>query len=160
MDTKTFTKTLKMIGTTGVKLDGMIQECGLFALEHAEAHQDLCHVNGLYNALPKGTRKSALTGWLLAFGKVKANTGKDKAERPFAFDKEKETDLDGAAETPWFEFKPDAAPDEVFDLQKAMMALLKKARKLKADGKQIAHAEMLAELEKAATPKVVETAQA
>lgn len=127
MDTGAMDKAIKSIAQRGAKLDKDIQEVAMSAINHAEKHQDPCYINRLYLALAKGARKSALTEWFLTFGRVVANAdGKTKAEKPFLYDKAKVTDLLGAAAKPWYECKKEPDPDEVFDVQKAFAALLKK----------------------------------
>jgi hypothetical protein len=79
--------------------------------------------------MPKGSRKTALTAWGLAHGKLQANAGDNKKDAPFLFDKSKETKLDEAAGNPWYDFAPDKAPDEMFDVIKALNVLLVKAGK-------------------------------
>lgn len=124
------------IAADSVTLDALIQDTGLAVLDHIEAHGDVTLANRLYNSLGRGHRKSALTVWYLAHGKVLANTdAKTKKEMPFVYDKTKVTDLVGAAEKPWFDCKPDAEPDAVFYLHAKLAAMLRSAEKAdKVDG--------------------------
>lgn len=135
------------IGKAGLKLDNEIQLVGLSVLNHAEKHGDVTLINKLYLALPRGARKAAMTQWLVAFGKVAANTGDNKKEAPFVYDKTKTTDLAGASQTPWFDFAPDKAPDACFDIAAAVAALLKRASK--ADS--VSDPELLAKLQSLTT---------
>lgn len=116
------------------------QALGLLALGRLSEHGDIGPVNRLFNAMPKGTKSSAMASWLLAYGALQANTDKaTKADKPFVFDREKQTDTAGASADPWFDHKPEPAPDEIFDLQKALASVLKKAAK----STNLVHAELL-----------------
>jgi hypothetical protein len=120
-------KAIDSIASRGKKLDHDIQVAGLSAIAHVEKCGDIGPVNRLYHALGKGARKSALTAWLLAYSKVEANVGEDKKDKPFVYAKGKVTNLEEADANPWFDFKPDADPTQVFDLQAAVAALIKRA---------------------------------
>lgn len=137
-DVKDLGKFIDGIAARGKRLDADIQIAGLSALSHLDKHGDIGMVNRLYVALAKGARKAAMTSWLLAYGSLSANTGKDKAEKPFTYSKDKDTSVEAASQDPWFDHKPDAAPDEVFDLAKALESVIKKAK-----GKQLVHGELL-----------------
>ena len=121
--------TIKRITSTGKKLDADIQAAGVGCLAHIEQHGDVTLFNRLYLALPKGARKSALTAWGLAFGKLVANTGDNKKEAPFLYDKAKTTDMAACMAQPWFDFSPDKAPDAVFDIAAAIASIIKRASK-------------------------------
>ena len=123
-------KAIASIKTHGAKLDKMIQTTGVEVLEHFAMYKDNGVVNRLFLALPNGARKNALASWLLAYGALKPNTEKaTKAEQPFVYDREKQTDPVAAAADMWYDHKPEKAVDEVFDLQKAVRAILSKAAK-------------------------------
>jgi hypothetical protein len=100
-------------------------------------------VNRLYLGVSKGVRKAALTSWLLAHGSIVANTEGNKKEKPFNFTKDKVTNVAAALADPWFAHKPDSNPDEVFDLQKAIAAIIKKA-----EGKELVNGQLLPELQR------------
>lgn len=117
------------IKTQGKALDDYIQYTALSVLNHVELHGDVTVVNRLYLSMPKGSRRSALTEFLMANGKVSANSAENKKDTPFLYAKEKATTLDSAQAKPWYEWKPERAPDECFDLQAAVMALLGRAKK-------------------------------
>lgn len=129
MDKATIESSIKAIATKGKTLDALIQATALSCINHIELHGDVTLFNRLFLAMPKGARKSALTAWALAFAKLVANTGDNKKEQPFSYDKTKATNLPEAAANPWFDFAPDKAPDEVFDVIAALNGLLKKAGK-------------------------------
>lgn len=122
-------KAIASIKAQGAKLDKRIQTTAVEVLEHFAVHKDNGVVNRLFLALPNGARRNALASWLLAYGALKPNTGPNKADQPFVYDREKKTDPARAAADMWYDHKPEKAVDEVFDLQKAVRAILKKAGK-------------------------------
>jgi hypothetical protein len=123
-------KAIKSISASGAKLDKLIQDTGVSVLEHFAQHKDTGVVNRLYLAMPKGSRSTALVSWLLAHGALIANTDPGtKKEQPFRYLSGKTTDPIAAAQDPWYSHKPDKAPDEIFDLQKAIRHVLAKAAK-------------------------------
>lgn len=127
-------KEIASIKVAGAKLDARIQDAAVSVLYHFGENHDIRVVNRLVNdlfgALSKGARKAAMTSWLLANCAVVANTdAATKKEKPFVYDKTKTTSPEQGMATPWYDHKPDPAPDEVFDLQKAVKALLAKAGK-------------------------------
>lgn len=129
-DVAALNKEIAAIKTAGAKLDARIQIAAVAVLEHFAQYHDNGLVNRLYHAMPAGSRKSALTSWLLTHCAVSANTDKaTKQEQPFVYDRTKKTDPEAGEADPWYSHKPDKAPDEVFDLQKAVRALLAKAGK-------------------------------
>lgn len=130
-------KAITSITKRGAKLDADIQHCALSILAHVDQHRNITLVNQLYLGMPKGSRKAALTEWLLAFGKCKANEGDDKKTVPFLFDDTRKTNLEGAVERPWFDFKPDAAPDVSFDYYAMLMAVMAKGEKAASKGVEV-----------------------
>ena len=121
--------TIKRILTNGKKLDADIQAAGVGCLDHIEKHGDVTLFNRLYLAMPLGARKSAMTAWAIAFGRVAANTGDNKKEAPFVYDKAKASNIVDAIANPWYNFSPDKLPDEVFDVRKALTQLVARASK-------------------------------
>lgn len=123
-------KAIASIKTAGAKLDTMIQNTAVDVLTHFAEHKDTGLVNRLYLALPKGARKTAMVDWLLKFCAVQPNTEQaTKEEQPFVYARDKVTDPEAAAEVMWYDLKKDKAPDDVFDLQKAVRQILAKAGK-------------------------------
>lgn len=166
LDTAGMDKSLKLIASTGKKLDTLIQQVGVSALAHLKAHGDIVYVNRLFNNLPAGSRKSALTSWLLAHGAIIANTEgtkEEKALKPFLYTKDKVTNVEAAAADPWYDHTPDKKPDEVFDLQKALETLLKRATKAAQSGKMTGGADLLNKLRECVpgvvTAEVVDTSK-
>lgn len=129
-DVAALNKEIAAIKVAGAKLDARIQTAAVAVLEHFAQHHDNGLVNRLYHAMPAGSRKAALTSWLLTHCAVSANTAKaTKKEQPFVYDRSKKTDPEAGEADPWYSHKLDKEPAEVFDLQKAVRALLAKAGK-------------------------------
>jgi hypothetical protein len=129
-DTASIRKEIDGIKVAGAKLDERIQVCAVAVVEHFAKHNDTGLVNRLYLALPKGARKTAMASWMMAYMAVTPNTdAKTKAEQPFRYSKDKTTNPEAAANDMWYDHKPDPSVDMVFDLQKAVKALLIKAGK-------------------------------
>lgn len=128
-------KAIDSIEKRGAKLDADIQTCAVDVLTHFAEHKDTGLVNRLYLALPQGARKTAMASWLLAYAAVIPNADKATAkEQPFRYTKDKTTNPVAAAEDMWYTHKPDKAPADVFDLQVAVKAMLKKAMAAKSVG--------------------------
>ena len=127
------------IAKAGKSLDGRIQRCAVAAFEHMLAHRDHTLLVDLYKALSKGMRRASMAAWVLQFTQLAANTDPTtKAEKPFVLDKDKTADLETAKDTPWYDCgKPEAAPDEILDVNKAVLALLKKVKAAKDAGRPI-----------------------
>lgn len=138
-------KAIDSIVSRGKKLDQSIQVAGLSILAHIQAHGDVTLLNRLVVEFPKGSRRTAFMHWAAAFGKVLPNPDTETAkERPFLFDKQGNTDLEGAEERPWVEFKPEAPINQVFDFAQALAALIKKATREGVELKE-GQAELLAQ---------------
>ena len=127
------------IAKAGKTLDGRIQRCAVAAFEHMIEHRDHTLLVELYQALSKGQRRASMASWIMQFTQLTANTdAASKAEKPFVLDKEKSFDLETAKETMWHDCgKPEAAPDELLDVNKAVLALLKKVKAAKDAGRPI-----------------------
>lgn len=141
-DKASLIKLIESITKRGKALDRDIHLAGVSALAHLEAHGDIGMVNRLFLGMPKGSRKAAMTSWLLKYGRLLANTQESKVTSPFVYAKEKANDIEGSIADPWYDHSPDKKPDEVFDVQAAVMAILKKAK-----GKELAHGNLLAQLQ-------------
>ena len=127
------------IAKAGKTLDGRIQRCAVAAFEHMLPHRDHTLLVELYQALSKGMRRASMAAWIMQFTQLTANTDPaTKAAKPFVLDKEKSSDLETAKETLWHECgKPEASPDELLDVNKAVLALLKKVKAAKDAGRPI-----------------------
>ena len=137
-------KEIKSLAGRAKKLDRDFQVAALSAIGVFKEHGNVFYINAVYNALGKGARHVAMTAWLLAFGGVQANESEGKDVTPFIKDKNKQVDMEEAARTPWYDMKPSKKPDEVVDLLKLTLAVIKRAS---GEGKQVAHAAMLTELQ-------------
>ena len=127
------------IAKAGKTLDGRIQRCAVAAFLHMIEHRDHTLLVELYQALSKGQRRASMAAWIMQFTQLTANTDPaTKAEKPFVLDKDKTADLETAKETMWYECgKPEASPDELLDVNKAVLALLKKVKAAKDAGRPI-----------------------
>lgn len=132
-------KEIAGIQSAGAKFDARVQDCALACLEHMDQHGDHTLLVKLYQALPKGSRRGSMAAWIMAFSKLVANTDKaTKAEKPFLVDKKKQNKLVDAALTMWHAAgKPEQEPDQVFDINKAVQAILAKAKKAKDKGTKV-----------------------
>lgn len=125
--TEELNKAIDSVINRGKKLDDSIQLLGLSLMGHTDKHGDITLMNRLLVSFPKGSRRNAFAEWALKFGKYSLNTGADKKDVPFHFDRERTTDLLGAEGTMWTEFKPEQDLDKVFDFGAMLQALIKKA---------------------------------
>lgn len=114
------------------------QNVGVQALMHLEAHGDVGAINRIIAGMPKGVKMNAMASWALAHGALEVNKdGATKKSMPLRFSKVKKESMkcaakvDAAIEDKWFTHLPEKAIDEVFDLSKALNALL---ARVKADG--------------------------
>lgn len=130
----------------GAVLDRDIHVAALSAAAVFGQHGNVFYINHLYASLGKGARHVAMTAWLLAYAGVQANEGENKDTTPFVKDANKQVDLVGGTDMPWYDMKASAKPDEVLDVLKLTLAIIKRAKNPK-DGQQLAHAEMISGLE-------------
>lgn len=126
-------------GKRGAKWVNEGQMLAVSALTRLADHGDIGYCNRLYLAMPKGSKSSAMASWMLTHGALIANTDKgSKGDKPFVFSKDKSTDVQAGIADPWFDHKPEPDADAVFDLQKALAGVLKKAGK----AKHVSHGEL------------------
>ena len=119
-------------------LQARIQVVGVQALMHLGAHGDIGPVNRLLVGLGKGTRRSALGSWLLAHGGLVVNDSMaTRKTAPLKYSKDKQTSPEAALADPWFDHLPEKEISDVFDLQKAIHAILGKCagKQIKVGGK-------------------------
>lgn len=160
-------KNIKSIATRGAMLDKDIQLTGVSILAHIDQHKEVSLFKKLYDALPKGSRSNALVAWGLAFGRIEVNLDKDtKKAMPFLFAKDKETKVEDARNNPWFTFKKEKAPSEVFDPAVAFVKFMERINKAIKEGKvsptdeltiAMVRAEQVAKEQLKAAPVVEET---
>jgi hypothetical protein len=134
MDKAGIEKAIKSIAVSGAKLDKAIQSAALSAINHRVKTNDAVFYGKLYAAMPAGSRRSALALWFLQFGAVVLNTdAATKGDRPFVnAAKSVQADLEGAAAMQWHEAKKEPELSEMFDITKALQAVLAKATKAKS----------------------------
>lgn len=129
-DYKRISGIIKTIATRGASLDKLIQTTGLDILKHIEQHGDVSLACKLYKAMPKGSRRNALAGWFIAFGKLKAQDDKSKSQEfPLVFDRSKVTNIEGATDKPWFEFKKEKDIADEFSLDHAIAVFRAKVQR-------------------------------
>ncbi len=138
-------KAIASIKNRGAKLDGDIQMAGLSVLAHVDKTGDTTLADRLLNAMPKGGRKLALAEWMLAYGRMRALAGKADAEalkagRVFQYMHDRTTDMQGAEQTPWHEFRKEKAVSDAFDAQAAVKSLLARLKSANEKGMSIQHA--------------------
>ena len=137
MDIKQLNSKIKLIRTNGAKLDALIQEVAVGCIEHAAAHGDVRPANQLWEAMPNGSRRNALGMYLVEYGAIRVNTGKDKEQSRFKFKKDFETDVAAARAVMWYSFKPEKDLAEEFNLSGKLHGLLKAYTKALSDGQAI-----------------------
>ena len=137
MDIKQLSSKIKLIKTNGAKLDALIQEAAIGCIEHAAAHGDVRPANQLWDAMPNGSRRNALGMYLVQYGAIRINTGKDKEQARFKFQKDFETDITAARAVMWYSFKPEKDLAEEFNLSGKLQSLLKAYTKAVSDGQAI-----------------------
>lgn len=142
-DSKAFKAACDSIAKRGKKLDADIQHAAMSAAHAVEKNGNVGYVNMLYLSMPAGSRKAALTDWLLKYAGVVANTEKGKAEMPFKYTKDKAVNLAGGAAEPWYDCAKDKEPDMVFDILAALESLIKKAKGKEFDTLAMARVENL-----------------
>lgn len=129
------------------------QKLAVAAALFFETHGEVAFINTLYNSMPKGSKTAAMAEWLVLFCNVKAND-RESAKTGVVFIKGdkgamfSDPEMLGQirkkrAEQKWYLMgKPDPAPADIFDvdkaLQKALSAIFTAAVKAKGtsdDGK-------------------------
>lgn len=115
---------IKWIGRTGKKLDAIIHATACAIIVHAQQHGDCSRAKTLLDAMPKSGRAKALLAWFETMSPIRFN---GDGEVGLLADKEKRVWMvDEAKATPFWELNPEKDV-VVFDLDKALAALLKKA---------------------------------
>jgi hypothetical protein len=148
MELKDLNSAIDKFAKTGKAWADQGHKLAVACVEHLEAHKDTGPVNRLYLAMPAGSKSTALVSWFLAYAAVVANVDKDtKGEKPFVFAKDKKNNVAGGRADPWYNHKPEPAPDMVFDVQKALAAILQKAKKMAEKGGTVTGSELLLEIE-------------
>lgn len=98
-------KLITSIKTRGAKLDIDIHSAGCASLNHAALHNDPTLLNRLLLAMPKATRRNALTAWAMKHGNVQLNTGPSANDFPLVYDKSKTANIEAAQAEPFWALK-------------------------------------------------------
>ena len=128
MEITQLNKRITVLAMRNARVEAEIQTLGVACLGHLASGNNgpLCK---LALALRRGQHQ-AFMEWALAFGAcVKNPDPMIKVTKPLVYAKNRVMDIEGAIAKPWFEFADSAAvgAKRAFDLQGAVMALLKKA---------------------------------
>lgn len=115
---------IRWVGKTGVKLDAIIHATACAIIVHAKEHGDCSRAKTLLDAMPKSGRAKALLAWFETMSPIRFN---GDGEVGLLADKDKRVWMvDEAKATPFWELNPEKDV-VVFDLDKALASLLKKA---------------------------------
>lgn len=152
MELKQFDKTLKTIQQMGGKMDDMLHECAMFALQQINQHGNNGPVNRLLGAINKSTRKEALYVWFNDFGLCKRNKDNtlDYRAGKKLYNEGDLITVDEALiladETPFYSYTKEIAPASSYDVMQGIKSILKRAKKMETEGKTIEHKELLDQL--------------
>lgn len=130
-------KLIVSVTTRGKKLENDLHVAAVSTLHHAGQHGDITLANRLLEGLPASTRKNALREWYLSFGKFKWN----EEEKALAYDKTKQSLLDDAIATPFWEFKPEPA-FKPLDIAGSLMSFLNRVDSATAKGQELSAEEL------------------
>lgn len=123
---------IKSINTRGKSLQRDIHIAAVSCMNHADKHGDVTLAQKLVDAVPTLARKNALRDWFIAHGKFSY----DATEKSLTFNKKGTTNLEAAIATPFWEFKQEAEYVP-FDLQAAILTLVKRADKAMQHGDKV-----------------------
>lgn len=123
---------IKSINTRGKSLQRDIHVAAVSCLNHADKHGDVTLAQKLVDAVPTLARKNALRDWFIAHGKFSY----DATEKVLTFNKKGTTQLEQAIAMPFWEFKQEAAYVP-FDIQAAILTLVKRAEKAVNNGDNV-----------------------
>lgn len=121
-----------LIKTAGIKFEMRVHIAACSLLQHIDKHGDMSMVEPLLEALPGLTRKNALRDWFINYGKLQY----DGDTKKIVYAKDRSTKLTAAWETPFWEFKPEAAykpMDLVASVNKIIAEAEKRAKLSKGD---------------------------
>lgn len=124
------------------------QKLAMAALTHITVSGDDGFMNRLYLAMPKGSKTSAMSQWILGNSHLRLNDDEaTKKLRPFVKDANKKNNLETAAKKPWYEYAPEPPIDATYDVQAALIAFIKTATNKANKAQQVAHMDLLAQIE-------------
>jgi hypothetical protein len=150
--TGTLAARIKSLAKRMAGTDATVQGLAIDVLEQSIVHRNYTYLNMLFLAMTKGHNRDALGRYLIKYGNIKPNMGKERKEVPFVLDDTRTGDLEGARATSWVSFSvAQASAAKLFDEASAVQGLI--ARLLKGEGfKNPDHAKELG----AALQKVLE----
>ena len=131
------TKLIVSVTTRGKKLEADIHLAAVSTLNHAGLHGDITLANRLLDGLPNSTRKNALREWYLAFGKFQW----DEENKALAYNKAKQTMLEEAIATPFWDFKPEVA-FKPLDIAGSLLSFLHRVESATAKGQEFTEDEL------------------
>jgi len=115
------------VAASGKKWENDVQVVALSTIAHVEKHRECSLMDSLLEALPNGARSNALKAYFDKFSQGTFIEAEGKKKAHFAFDRDKKTDMDGAAKTTWAAFKPE--PEyKPMDLCQLLENLVKRAK--------------------------------
>jgi len=123
-------RNIKTIKTSGAKLDTLIHTTAVILMQRAHDHGDTSLVASLLDAMPKGGRPKALKAWFETFSPIRVNG--DGKVGLLAADKRVWLIAEATAK-PYWDLNPEKDV-QVFDLDKALSAILNRAAKQQKDG--------------------------
>ena len=137
-------KAIESIERKGKSLDWDIQRAAVSCLAHINKHGDTTLLDSLVNAMPKGSRKSALVEWAVALGEVRT-LNRDNPDdqtaiaqgRIFKLDRTRTFVLENAMASMWYDFKPEKDLLTVFDAQAMVQSMLKRLNNAIRDGADV-----------------------
>ena len=137
-------KAIESIERKGKSLDWDIQRAAVSCLAHINKHGDTTLLDSLVNAMPKGSRKSALVEWAVALGEVRT-LNRDNPDdqnaiaqgRIFKIDRTRNFVLENAMASMWYDFKPEKDLLTVFDAQAMVQSMLKRLNNAIRDGADV-----------------------
>lgn len=126
-------RNIATIRKSGAKLDSLIHETACIIMQRGFDHEDVSLLLPLLAAMPKSGRPKALLAWFQTFSPITVNGDGNKAGiRKDA--KAPQWMVSDAIATPFWLLNPEKDV-AVFDLDKALNAILSRAAKQAQDGK-------------------------
>jgi len=155
MTIEQFNQRCDIVETQGKLEEVNLHELAMFALEQINTpnFNNTTPCNRLISSLSLTKRKEALIVWFLDFGKVKRNTKdhtldySDKKElKIYGETIDSMAILDYADEKPFYVYSKEITPASVYDVQKAIASIIKRAASANKNGLTIEHGELVSKL--------------
>lgn len=137
---------LNTLEKTTKNLNTMKTVAAASCVMHAIKHGNVTPMNVFLSAVGEGERNDAIVRWAVEFGPFKWKKDKETNTNRFHFDLEKSKLLEAKGadyaqalvDTPYWVYVPQKEVGE-FDLDKAIIALVKRAEHIKTEGKRKAN---------------------